>query len=478
VDFATENLSPEAVIKFTKHQDDPFTFSFDGSDSTDPDDDIETWEWNFGDGQSATGATPPPHTFADGTERTITLRVTDKTGLRDSTEIKIRPGKFKVSGQFYERVCGRPSTLAPFQAPELVHVKADSPDGFLEMRPDADGYEFESTPGDFTVFPTEVLVRQRATPPFPEWDPAVRFFPLESDVPDQDFELCYAPSAPVQANILSRNGVFKADTLSVRNGGIIRICDEDGISRVISAFGKAGGDDIYSYGTDRYTETTASGCMSIVPVNSAPSVMHLDLLSQSFLGTIFITVVVLPGAPPSGITTLVSPANAGSNRLEVASNSGFVPGDQVLLDPDGTGKATYTMQQNGSIILTQPLKRSYPAGTIVVNLTNPPPGFSLEQPQVNSGGVPGQDPNQFPVLGGTVVPATPAAAATPVSEVSGARSISPPSTGTGGLADDSQGNRWRVVVLVAAMLVPALAVWRRPQRGRRAPPLSQAPPCA
>ena len=53
------------------------TCTFDGTSSSDSDGTVASYAWNFGDGGTATGATPPPHPYAAGGPYTVTLTVTD-----------------------------------------------------------------------------------------------------------------------------------------------------------------------------------------------------------------------------------------------------------------------------------------------------------------------------------------------------------------------------------------------------------------
>ncbi len=64
------------------------TITFDGTASTDPNDDIVSYEWDFGDGTTATGPNPTHSYTMDGTY-TVTLKVTDATGLMHTTTITI-----------------------------------------------------------------------------------------------------------------------------------------------------------------------------------------------------------------------------------------------------------------------------------------------------------------------------------------------------------------------------------------------------
>jgi PKD repeat protein len=58
---------------------------FDGSASSDPENDVPlTYAWNFGDGSTGTGATPT-HVYSAAGNYNVTLRVTDSNGLRSTS---------------------------------------------------------------------------------------------------------------------------------------------------------------------------------------------------------------------------------------------------------------------------------------------------------------------------------------------------------------------------------------------------------
>ena len=62
--------------------------SFDGSTSTDADGSVTSYAWNFGDGTTGSGRTAS-HTYADGGTYTVTLVVTDDSGLTGTTSSQV-----------------------------------------------------------------------------------------------------------------------------------------------------------------------------------------------------------------------------------------------------------------------------------------------------------------------------------------------------------------------------------------------------
>src|SRR5699024_2369283 len=58
--------------------------AFDGAGSQDPDGSIASYEWDFGDGDTASGASAE-HTYDAAGDYTVTLTVTDDRGATDTT---------------------------------------------------------------------------------------------------------------------------------------------------------------------------------------------------------------------------------------------------------------------------------------------------------------------------------------------------------------------------------------------------------
>jgi len=78
---APTNLPPTASFTYGCTN---LSCSFNGGGSSDSDGSIVSYSWNFGDGTSATGATPSK-TYASGGTRTVTLTVTDDDGATGSS---------------------------------------------------------------------------------------------------------------------------------------------------------------------------------------------------------------------------------------------------------------------------------------------------------------------------------------------------------------------------------------------------------
>ncbi len=77
--------APIAAIATPVHR---LACTFDGSGSTDPDGQITTYAWDFGDGTTATGR-PPQHTYAAAGTYPVTLTVTDNRGGTDTTTLDV-----------------------------------------------------------------------------------------------------------------------------------------------------------------------------------------------------------------------------------------------------------------------------------------------------------------------------------------------------------------------------------------------------
>jgi hypothetical protein len=86
---ATPNQPPVAVINADPTSGEvALKVNFDGSNSLDPDGEIVSYEWDFGDGETDTGSIVT-HTYGCDDTYTATLTVTDNDGASDSTTAQI-----------------------------------------------------------------------------------------------------------------------------------------------------------------------------------------------------------------------------------------------------------------------------------------------------------------------------------------------------------------------------------------------------
>jgi carboxypeptidase T len=90
------NIAPQALFNISCEN---LTCSFDGSISSDETGEINSYQWSFGDGSSASGA-QATHIYADGGTYNISLVVTDEYDLSgsQSTSLTVTTAKSKSSG--------------------------------------------------------------------------------------------------------------------------------------------------------------------------------------------------------------------------------------------------------------------------------------------------------------------------------------------------------------------------------------------
>lgn len=114
----TGNQPPSASYTFSCTD---LSCIFDASASSDSDGTVDSYSWDFGDGNSATGATPS-HTFSTGGTFDVTLTVTDNQGAtgNDTQSVTVVDPNGPVTGGFTE------TDLAP-SAGEILNYTIDVP---------------------------------------------------------------------------------------------------------------------------------------------------------------------------------------------------------------------------------------------------------------------------------------------------------------------------------------------------------------
>ncbi len=139
----TENQPPSADISLDSRS--GLTAAFSAVGSTDPDGDIASYEWEFGDGGTATGETVVREYDAGGTY-TATVTVTDETGASDTSQMDVMVSRTPTTFDVTIENVGpaRPLTKAgAFSTP----VGADAPGPLMP----GEAYEFS-----FAVGPNEI----------------------------------------------------------------------------------------------------------------------------------------------------------------------------------------------------------------------------------------------------------------------------------------------------------------------------------
>jgi hypothetical protein len=111
------NAAPKAAFTETHSG---RTYTVDGSSSTDPDGNatIVSYEWDFGDGTTATGVHPAPHAYSASSDgpRTITLKVTDDHGVSNTATKSVTVSGVPVSTVTY---VGENQTSATSASPSV-----------------------------------------------------------------------------------------------------------------------------------------------------------------------------------------------------------------------------------------------------------------------------------------------------------------------------------------------------------------------
>ncbi|MBI4819640.1 MAG: right-handed parallel beta-helix repeat-containing protein [Deltaproteobacteria bacterium] len=149
------NLWPNADAGPDRIAHDGIALTFDGSGSRDPDGSIVSYVWSFGDGTpNATGAVVN-HTFSGGTDRVVTLTITDDSGAIDvdtvNVEVNLRPTAEAGPTRFAD-----PGELVTFSAAgstdadgTIVNYRWDFGDGAIGSGSTVS--HTYSTGGDFNV---------------------------------------------------------------------------------------------------------------------------------------------------------------------------------------------------------------------------------------------------------------------------------------------------------------------------------------
>lgn len=151
---ATVNQKPTAVIAVTQGGA-PLTYSFNGSQSSDPDGSIVKHDWNFGDGTTGSGATTQ-HTYASQGNYTVTLQVTDNRGatatatkqIQSGTALPIEVGEVSINHEWVKVLFENPFTN-PVVIAGPTTVNEDEPVTVRIRNIDGKGFEIRLQEWDY-----------------------------------------------------------------------------------------------------------------------------------------------------------------------------------------------------------------------------------------------------------------------------------------------------------------------------------------
>ena len=110
-----QNAPPVAIIEAEEIQQYNTDITFDGSNSYDPNGEIRRWEWNFGDGCTASGAVVR-HSFSAFGIFNVTLTVTDFWGATDQATFSITVHGIPPVADIFAPTFDNKKTDVPFDA--------------------------------------------------------------------------------------------------------------------------------------------------------------------------------------------------------------------------------------------------------------------------------------------------------------------------------------------------------------------------
>ena len=124
---STPNTAPVASVVASPSSGLPnLVVSLDASASRDPDGQIASYAWNFGDGSPAGAGVTAVHTYRDAGQYTVTLTVRDNAGATSSATavITVRPlaAATRYSIKFLPTPEGSPGYMAPYAINESGQV--------------------------------------------------------------------------------------------------------------------------------------------------------------------------------------------------------------------------------------------------------------------------------------------------------------------------------------------------------------------
>jgi hypothetical protein len=263
------------------------TYTFDAGNSVDPDGDVLTYRWDFGDRTSSTDEFVL-HAYRDKPRKyRVTLTVTAK-GVSDTASVEVQVGAFAVRGQLFEQVCGNDATRAPVEGWQV----RSSGSSFKNKQDALSPYEFFALPNDQVTIRPERAEAHDDTPKerdkWPVWQPVERTVLVVADTMVEDFVHCFGPDAPSLLTVVERNKTYIAESgVTIRSGGTLRVCQKDDFDFQPYA--------LYanSSAVVDFAPVPGTFCKQAVVVNTSSKILHLELF-DALHPRQFQDIVILP----------------------------------------------------------------------------------------------------------------------------------------------------------------------------------------
>lgn len=120
-DSESLNQSPDAAFSFVKNE---LTVEFSAAESTDPDGEVSSYNWEFGDGEEGSGSSAT-HTYAQEGDYTVTLTITDNGGKADDITQQVTVAMGEVTHPTY-------ANYDTTSAGTVIFNEVDNKDGVVQ----------------------------------------------------------------------------------------------------------------------------------------------------------------------------------------------------------------------------------------------------------------------------------------------------------------------------------------------------------
>jgi PKD repeat protein len=281
------NARPVASFDYSPALPDPNEWVVFESTSTDADDSIASFAWDFGDGTPGSPAPNPAHQFADPGQYDVTLVVTDQDGTTDSVMHQVDVSDPSVPTAAFDRDPDYSVLLETGQTATFTSDSSASPNSTLTWDIDSDGFDDGTGDSLTTSFatPGTKVVRLQVEQPNGESDIATSTFRVNAP-PVAGF--VWTPGSPVAGGEVQ----LYSTSVDAEGGLASEAWELDGDGDFDDALG-----------------SSATASFSAGDHEISLRVTDGDLVSRTVTRTITVTApVIAPSMPPPAAAPLPPPA--------------------------------------------------------------------------------------------------------------------------------------------------------------------------